>query len=62
MEEIEDDLKILEKYKDGRDIDPGDFSKVNELASIGLMKKGLSIRRKKSTAKTTPLGRKLISR
>ena len=52
--------KILKKYKNGRDIDDEDLPKINELASIGLIKKGLSLERLKITAKTTELGLKLI--
>ena len=55
-----EDERILKKYKIGRDVDDEDLEKINELASIGLIKKGLSLERLKITAKTTELGLKFI--
>ena len=61
---IEDWMKreyqILLKYKDGRDIDPEDKEIINELCSIGLMNRGISLKRKQITAKITFLGRKIL--
>lgn len=57
---IERDAYILEKYEKGRDVDPEDKELVEELASMGLMKTGISTKRGKMTAKTIELGRKLI--
>ena len=55
------DEEILTFYKDGKDVVQKDIKIVNELASIGLMKKGISLKRKVVTAKTSALGLKLIS-
>ena len=52
---------LLKKYKDGRDLDKEDSEEVHELATIGLFHIGISLKRKKVTAKTTPLGVKLIN-
>jgi hypothetical protein len=51
---------ILKKYEDWRDIEDEDLPRINELATIGFMKKGLSLTREKITAKTTELGLKFI--
>ena len=58
---IMQDEKILTFYKDGKDVVQKDIRVVNELASIGLMNKGISLKRKVVTAKTSALGLKLIS-
>lgn len=55
------DEAILTYYKKGNDIRTQDVRIVNELSSIGLMKKGISLKRKVVTAKTSALGLKLIS-
>ena len=55
------DEMILRAYKNGKDVDDIDLPKINELASIGLIKKGMSFKRQQITAKTTSLGLKLIS-
>jgi hypothetical protein len=55
------DETILTYYKEGKDIRDDDVEIVNELSSIGLMKKGISLKRKVVTAKTSTLGLKLIS-
>ena len=56
-----EDMKMLEKYKDGKDIVEADLEKINELASIGLIRKDVSFRRRKVIAKTSALGMELIS-
>ena len=61
MRNILEDVEILKKYKDGEDIPSNELQKINELASIGLVKKGMSFKRLKITAKTSELGLKLIS-
>jgi hypothetical protein len=53
---IKEYAPLLLKYRDGEDVDPKDMSKLNVLASIGMVKKGISIKRKTITAKTTPTG------
>ena len=52
--------EILTKYKDGRDIDPKDERVISELCLIGLMNRGISLKRKKATAKITYLGLKIL--
>ena len=56
---VKSDMKILKKYSTGKDVDPADEARLDELAAIGLVRNGLSIKRKKITAKTTPAGRGL---
>lgn len=58
IDEIEE--AILRKYKDGRDLDEGDRVYVEYFCSIGMMKKGISLRRRAVTAKTIGLGLRLI--
>ena len=48
--------KILKKYVGGRVVDPEDESMIKQLSRTGLMHRGLSIKQKKRTAKTTVLG------
>lgn len=57
---FEQELRILRKYKEGRDIDDEDSPILDELASVGFMHKGFSLRRNQPTAKTTDMGRSLI--
>ena len=57
---ISEDVRILNAYKEGKDISLTDLEKIEELASIGLVKKGISLKRRKVTAKTTALGLRLI--
>ena len=57
---IKEDIEILRRYKVGKDIEDSDIQKLDELASIGLIRKGISIKRRRVTAKTTPLGLKLL--
>ena len=57
---VKEDIEILRHYKVGKDIEDSDIQKLNELASIGLIRKGISIKRRRVTAKTTPLGLKLL--
>ena len=51
---IEEDSILLEKYKDGKSIDAEDHEKIQELSAVGLIKTGISLRRKQVTSKTTP--------
>jgi len=60
--DLEKDLNLLEKYKDGGDLDPEDIEAVNILCSIGLMNRGISLKRKVVTAKTTGTGLGLIGK
>jgi len=53
-------LRILKKYRKGRDIDLEDEEIVDKLALISLMKTGISVKRKKRTARTIGIGKKLI--
>jgi hypothetical protein len=57
---IRKDVELIKKYKDGRDMDADDEPTIRELCSIGMMKTGISIKRKVITAKTIGIGRKLI--
>ncbi len=57
---IKEDIEILRRYKVGKDIEDSDIQKLDELASIGLIRKGISIERRRVTAKTTPRGLKLL--
>ena len=45
----------------GRIIDIIDTSDLNRLASIGFVKKGVILRERKVTAKTTAIGMKILS-
>jgi len=56
---VKGDMKLLKKYAKGRDVDEVDEERIEELASIGLIRNGISIKRQKITAKTTPMGRDL---
>lgn len=58
---IKEYFPLLEKYRNGEDVDDADMPKLDILASIGLIKKGISIKRKKITAKTTSSGIGLLS-
>ena len=57
---VREDIEILRRYEVGKDIEDSDIQKLDELASIGLIRKGISIKRRRVTAKTTPLGLKLL--
>ena len=57
---IKEDIEILRRSKVGKDIEDSDIQKLDELASIGLIRKGISIKRRRVTAKTTPQGLKLL--
>lgn len=50
------EAKVLRKYMNGRVVEAEDELMVKRLVQIGLMHQGFSIKRKKSTAKTTDLG------
>ncbi|MFA5760353.1 MAG: hypothetical protein WC877_01170 [Dehalococcoidales bacterium] len=52
---------ILIKYKNGRDLDLEDTRLVDELCLVGMMKKGIRLQRNVVTAKTLPLGLKLLN-
>ena len=54
--EIEREWALFYKYRHGCDIDIKDMPFINELCLIGLMNKGLSLKRKVITAKTTDQG------
>jgi hypothetical protein len=54
------DDKLLRKYKNGADIDDADEPYIRVLCDIGLMKTGISMKRKKITAKTTEEGLMVI--
>jgi len=58
---FEETKTLLRKYADGADISREDKDLVNELARIGLLRIGYSLRRRQSTARTTRLGMKVIS-
>ena len=45
--------KILKKYKKGRVIDPKDKPYLKDMASVGFIKYGYDIDKRKQTAKTT---------
>lgn len=49
-------MRLLKKYSAGRDVDEADLNRLNEFATIGLIRNGISIKRQKITAKTTPTG------
>ena len=55
-----EDADILNYYKDGNFVRPGDLDKVEELASIGLIRMGVSFREYEETAITTELGLRFI--
>ena len=57
---VREDIEILRRYEAGKDIEDSDIQKLDELASVGLIRKGISIKRRQVTAKTTPLGLKLL--
>jgi hypothetical protein len=58
---IHGDIELLMKYQTGRIIDPIDTPNLNRLASIGFVKKGVILRERKITAKTTAVGIKIIT-
>ena len=52
---------LLLKYKEGEDVtDENDIPKLEILASVGLIKKGISTKRRQITAKTTSTGLGLL--
>jgi len=53
---INKELKILEDYKNGKIVDPSDLEIIDELAMVGFIRRGVSLKMKKPTAKTTTLG------
>ena len=57
---IQLDLEILDKFQDGGYVSERDLPRVEELASIGLLKMGLSLKKMTPTAKTTSLGKKYL--
>ena len=57
---VREDIEFLKRYEVGKDIEDSDIQKLDELASVGLIRKGISIKRRRVTAKTTPLGLKLL--
>ena len=58
---IQNDVEILKKYETGGIIDIGDLPTLNRLENIGFIKKGIILQGKKCiTAKTLPIGLKLI--
>ena len=57
MEQIE----LLKKYENGRDLDSEDVERVNMLCGVGFMKKGVSVQRGVVTAKTLDLGSTLLN-
>lgn len=52
--------EILKKYLTGRILDEVDRFYVEEMATVGLMNTGYSLKQEKETAKTTYLGRACI--
>jgi hypothetical protein len=59
---IKDYSPLLLKYKEGEDVtDQDDIPKLEMLASVGLIKKGISTKRRQITAKTTSMGLGLLS-
>ena len=58
--EIERDWALLYKYRSGRDVDPKDLLLIDGLRWLDLMNKGLSLKRKVITAKTTYQGKSLL--
>lgn len=55
------DRELLKRFENGDDVLKDERSRVEELASIGLVKLGLSLEKKALTAKTTSLGKKFLS-
>jgi hypothetical protein len=59
---IRENIAFLKRFKSGGYVETdADLRKVNELAGVGLMKKGLSLKEDKVAAKVTNLGLELIS-
>ena len=59
---IQEYSPLLLKYRDGEDVDDeNDVPKLELLASVGLIKNGISTKRDKITAKTTSIGLGLLS-
>lgn len=54
------DLKILERYRSGKDVDPEDMEDIGRFCLINYMKKGISLRGS-ITAKTLPTGIEAIT-
>jgi hypothetical protein len=57
---ITDQVNLMRKYRDGRDVEDGDLPYIRELCSVGMMKTGVSLKRRKITAKPIELGLKII--
>lgn len=61
----EEDYDMLEKYKDGKKVDPEDISRVERLSNGGLMHMGHSFSTSTflaaETASTNYLGRRVLS-
>jgi hypothetical protein len=54
--ELKRDLDMIKKYKDGREADEEDLPVIKMLCSIGLMNRGVSLKRQVITAKSTETG------
>jgi hypothetical protein len=54
------EFEILQKYFVGHVIDETDREIIEELALVGLVRIGLSLKQNSTTAKTTTLGQQLI--
>jgi hypothetical protein len=61
MTTLQEDIKLLKKYKEGRDVDDSDYTHIKNLCLIGLMNTGISTKRQKITAKPTSTGMGLIN-
>jgi hypothetical protein len=59
--DLEADITLLRKYKEGRIVDKTDIDQLNRLANVGLIKKGLIIQSREITARSTEIGLKILS-
>ena len=57
---ILEDVETLRSYAKGMVIKKEDSAKINKLARIGLIKKGIRLSEGEETAKTSALGMRLI--
>jgi hypothetical protein len=53
-------VRLAEKYRHGREIDPEDWEKIYRLNAIGLIRMSVSIKGASETAKTTPDGVRIL--
>lgn len=58
---FKEERKILRKYRDGLEIEPDDIEILDELATVGLIRRGFSLSSNSETAIATAMAQILIA-